>query len=210
MGNHCVPTVCSNCGEEYCLRCEFGICPKCGTPWNARPRPLTVYDYIGKEHDMTADEIYKEAALLGKSEKIKLVNRILASIKDTGRETSKNGSEVPMPVFEGLNVFADIYREKKGVAYTMGKFTQADFKNMKELLLKITDRLSEGGTAVVTDALRIGNLKGFLLAVCTMKNQWYYENRFNPYGLNNDFEKIYSNLVNNSDHARRKAAFDYL
>ena len=210
MGNHCVPTVCSNCGEEYCLRCEFGICPKCGTPWNARPRTLTVYDYIGKNHDMTADEIYKEAALLGKSEKIKLVNRILASIKDTGRETSKNGSEVPMPVFEGLNVFADIYREKKGVAYTMGKFTQADFKNMKELLLKITDRLSEGGTAVVTDALRIGNLKGFLLAVCAMKNQWYYENRFNPYGLNNDFEKIYSNLVNNSDHARRKAAFDYL
>ena len=210
MGNHCVPTVCSNCGEEYCLRCEFGICPKCGTPWNARPRTLTVYDYIGKEHDMTADEIYKEAALLGKSEKIKLVNRILASIKDTGRETSKNGSEVPMPVFEGLNVFADIYREKKGVAYTMGKFTQADFKNMKELLLKITDRLSEGGTAVVTDALRIGNLKGFLLAVCTMKNQWYYENRFNPYGLNNDFEKIFSTLVNNSDHARRKAAFDYL
>ena len=210
MGNHCVPTVCSNCGEEYCLRCEFGICPKCGTPWNARPRTLTVYDYIGKEHDMTADEIYKEAALLGKSEKIKLVNRILASIKDTGRETSKNGSEVPMPVFEGLNVFADIYREKKGVAYTMGKFTQADFKNMKELLLKITDRLSEGGTAVVTDALRIGNVKAFLQAVCTMKNQWYYENRFNPYGLNNDFEKIYSTLVNNSDHARRKAAFDYL
>ena len=202
--------MCSNCGEEYCLRCEFGICPKCGTPWNARPRTLTVYDYIGKEHDMTADEIYKEAALLGKSEKIKLVNRILASIKDTGRETSKNGSEVPMPVFEGLNVFADIYREKKGVAYTMGKFTNADFKNMKELLLKITDRLSEGGTAVVTDALRIGNLKGFLLAVCAMKNQWYYENRFNPYGLNNDFEKIYSTLVNNSDHARRKQAFDYL
>ena len=210
MGNHCVYTVCRECGEEYCLRCEFGICPKCGTPWNARPRTLTIYDYIGKEHDMTADEIFREAALLGKSEKIKLVNRILASIKDTGSETSKNGSEVPMPVFEGLNVFADIYREKKGVAYTMGKFTNADFKNMKELLLKITDRLSEGGTAVVTDALRIGNLKGFLLAVCAMKNQWYYENRFNPYGLNNDFEKIYSTLVNNSDHARRKAAFDYL
>lgn len=210
MGNHCVPTVCSNCGEEYCLRCESGICPKCGTPWNARPRTLTIYDYIGKEHDMTADEIYREAALLGKSEKIKLVNRILASIKDAGRETSGNGSKVPMPVYEGLNVFADIYREKKGVAYTMRKFTQADFKNMKELLLKITDRLSEGGTVVVTDALRIGNLKAFLQAVCTMKNQWYYENRFNPYGLNNDFEKIFSTLVNNSDHARRKAAFDYL
>ena len=43
-----------------------------------------------------------------------------------------------------------------------------------------------------------------------MKNQWYFENRFNPYGLNHDFESIYSNLKNNSDHARRKAAFDYL
>lgn len=37
MGNHCIYTVCRNCGEEYCLRCEFGICPKCGTPWNAKP-----------------------------------------------------------------------------------------------------------------------------------------------------------------------------
>ena len=80
----------------------------------------------------------------------------------------------------------------------------------KELLQKISDRLSEGGTEVVTDALRIGNLKMFLEAVCKMKNQWYFENRFNPYGLNNAFETIYANLVNNSDHARRKAAFDYL
>lgn len=210
MGNHCVPTVCSKCGEEYCLRCEFGICPKCGTPWNARPRALTVYDYIGKEHDMTTDEIYKEAALLGKTEKIKLVNRILASIKDTGRDTSASESNVPMPVYEGLTVFADFYREKKGVVYTTGKFTQADFKNMKELLQKISDRLSEGGTVVVTDALRIGNLKAFLQAVYTMENQWFYKNRFNPYGLNNDFEKLFSTIVNNSNHARRKAAFDYL
>ena len=223
MGNHCVPTVCRECGYEFCLRCYLGICPKCGTPWNAQPKTLTVYDHIGKNHNMTTDEIYKEAELLGKTEKIKLVNRILASIKDTGRADARGASlqEPPMPVYEGLTVFAEIYREKKGVAYTMGKFTQADFKNMKELILKISDRLSEGGpstlrqaqgsgTVLVTDTLRIDNLKAFLLAVCAMKNQWYYENRFNPYGLNNDFEKIYSTLVNNSDHARRKRAFDCL
>ena len=210
MGNHCVPTVCSECGEEYCLRCEFGICPKCGTPWNARPRMLTVYDYIGKrkEIDMTTDEIYQAAAVLGKTEKIKLVNRILASL-DKGTAKAEE-SDPKMPVFEGLTVFSDIYRAKKGVAYTTGKFSNADFKNMKELLQKISDRLSEGGTEVVTDALRIGNLKMFLEAVCKMKNQWYFENRFNPYGLNNAFETIYANLVNNSDHARRKAAFDCL
>ena len=81
---------------------------------------------------------------------------------------------------------------------------------MKELLWKIEERIVEGGTVIVNDALRIGNLKMFLQAVCAMKNQWYFENRFNPYGLNNAFETIYANLVNNSDHARRKAAFDYL
>lgn len=51
MGNHCIYTVCRNCGEEYCLRCEFGICPKCGTPWNAKPEMLTVYDYMKTARD---------------------------------------------------------------------------------------------------------------------------------------------------------------
>lgn len=211
MGNHCVPTVCSNCGEEYCLRCEFGICPKCGTPWNAKPRMMTVYDYMGKHHEMTVTEIYQETLELGKRDKIDLVNRILASIKDTDKPTPEQDDNVPaMPVYEGLTVFAEIYRAKKGVTYTTGKFSGADYKNMKELLWKIEERIVEGGTVIVNDALRIGNLKMFLKAVCSMKNQWYFENRFNPYGLNNDFEKIYSNLANNSDHARRKAAFDCL
>ena len=114
-----------------------------------------------------------------------------------------------MPVYNGLTVFAEIYREKKGVTYTTGKFSGADYKNMKELLWKIEERIVEGGTVIVNDALRIGNLKMFLQAVCTMKNQWYFENRFNPYGLNNDFEKIYSNIVN-SGYARRKTAYDNL
>lgn len=211
MGNHCVYTVCRKCGEEYCLRCEFGICPKCGTPWNAKPEMLTVYDYIGKPHEMTVTEIYQETLELGKREKIDLVNRILASIKDTAKPTPEQDDNVPaMPVYEGLTVFAEIYRAKKGVTYTTGKFSGADYKNMKELLWKIEELIVEGGTVIVDDALRIGNLRMFLQAVCTMKNQWYFENRFNPYGLNNDFEKIYSNLKNNSDHARRKAAFDCL
>ncbi len=151
--------------------------------------------------------IMDTVAQMSKTDKIKLVNLILASIKDAKNEPTG----VPMPVYEGLYVFAEIYQQKKGVSYApSGKFQAADFKNMRELLVKIGDRLSEGGTEVVTDALRIGNLKMFLEAVCKMKNQWYFENRFNPYGLNNAFETIYANLVNNSDHARRKAAFDYL
>ncbi len=211
MGNHCIYTVCRNCGEEYCLRCEFGICPKCGTPWNAKPEMLTVYDYIGKPHEMTVTEIYQETLGLGKRDKIDLVNRILASIKDTEKPTPEQDDNVPaMPVYEGLTVFAEIYRAKKGVTYTTGKFSGADYKNMKELLWKIEERIVEGGTVIVNDALRIGSLKMFLQAVCTMKNQWYFENRFNPYGLNHDFESIYTNLKNNSDHARRKAAFDCL
>lgn len=211
MGNHCVETACRICGEEYCLRCHMGICPECGTPWNEKPEMLTVYDYIGKPHEMTVTEIYKETLGLGKRDKIDLVNRILASIKDTAKPTPEQDDNVPaMPVYEGLEAFAEIYRAKNSVSYTTGKFSGADYKNMKELLWKIEERIVESGTAIVNDALRIGNLKVFLTAVCEMKNQWYFENRFNPYGLNNDFEKIYRNLVNNSGHARRKAAFDYL
>ena len=142
-----------------------------------------------------------------KTDKIKLVNLILASIKDDKNEPTG----VPMPVYEGLTVFADIYQQKKGVSYTTtSTFSNADFRYMRELLVKIGDRLSEGGKELVTDAMRIGGLKAFLLSVCSMKNQWYFENRFNPYGLSHDFENIYSSLIKNSDHARRKAAIDYL
>lgn len=151
--------------------------------------------------------IMDTVAQMSKTDKIKLVNLILASITDAKNEPTG----VPMPVYEGLYVFAEIYQQKKGVSYApSGKFQAADFKNMRELLVKIGDRLSEGGNELVTDALRIGSLKMFLQAVCAMKNQWYFENRFNPYGLNHDFENIYTNLKNNSDHARRKAAFDCL
>lgn len=155
----------------------------------------------------TMEGIMDTVSRMTKTDKIKLVNLILASIKDDKNEPTG----VPMPVYEGLTVFANIYQQKKGVSYTTtGTFSNADFKYMRGLLVKIGDRLSEGGTELVTDALRIGSLKIFLQAVCDMKNQWYFENRFNPYGLNHDFENIYTNLKNNSDHARRKAAFECL
>ena len=155
----------------------------------------------------TMEGIMDTVSRMGKSDKIKLVNLILASIKDSPSEPTG----VPMPVYEALHVFADIYQQKKGVSYTTtGTFSNADFRYMRELLVKIGDRLSEGGKELVTDAMRIGGLKAFLLSVCSMKNQWYFENRFNPYGLSHDFENIYSSLVKNSDHARRKAAIDYL
>ena len=155
----------------------------------------------------TMEGIMDTVSRMGKTDKIKLVNLILASIKYAGNEPTG----APMPVYEGLQVFAEIYRQKKGVSYDPnGKFSKEDFKHMRELLVKISDRLSEGGTLLVTDALRIGSLKMFLQAVCEMKNQWYFENRFYPYALNKDFDNLYTNLKNNSDHARRKAAFDYL
>lgn len=166
----------------------------------------------GKEETMTTDEIYNAAVLLGKTEKIRLVNRLLASIKDSvKRPTPDEDDNVPaMPVYEGLQVFGDIYRLKKGVPYAIGKFSAADFKNMKELLWKIEERLVDDGVAMIDDALRISNLKMFLEAVSVMKNTWYFENRFSPYGLNHDFENIYTNLKNKNDHARKQTAFSYL
>lgn len=162
----------------------------------------------GKEDTMNIDEIYNTAVLLGKTDKIRLVNRLLASLNNGKKEMTE--TEPTMPVYEGLHVFSEIYLQKKGVAYTIGKYSGADYKSMRDLLVKISDRLSEGGTATVTDALRIGNLKMFLEAVSVMKNRWYFENRFTPYGLNHDFENIYTNLKNKNDHARQQTAFSYL
>ena len=143
------------------------------------------------------------------TQKIKLVNLILASM--TGKKHEPK--EPPMPVYEGMKMFAEIYQQKKGVSYApSGKFSTADFKHMRELIVKIGDRIMEEGAdrTLVTDGMRLDGLRGFLLAVCGMKNQWYFDKRFTPYGLNHDFNDIYTQLKNNSDHARRKAYYDYL
>jgi hypothetical protein len=58
--------------------------------------------------------------------------------------------------------------------------------------------------------VRIDALRQFLEAVSQMKNDWYFKSAFTPMMLNSKFNQIYSELLNNSDHGRRKAAFDYL
>lgn len=161
---------------------------------------------------MSIEEIFEAACVLKKNEKIQLVNRILASIKDDRRPTPQEDDNVPtMPVYEALYAFSEIYRQKKGVNYAPNnKFVPRDFKAMKELLMKIEERIVESGVMIVTDELRLHNLGAFLEAVSTMKNKWYFENRFNPNALNNDFEIIYCNLKTNNDHVRKQTAFSYL
>lgn len=161
---------------------------------------------------MSIEEIFESACVLKKNEKIQLVNRILASIKDGRRPTPQEDDNVPtMPVYEALYAFSEIYRQKKGVNYAPNnKFVPRDFKAMKELLLKIEERIVESGVMIVTDALRLQNLRAFLEAVSTMKNQWYFENRFNPNALNNDFEIIYCNIKSNNGNARQQQAYSYL
>lgn len=161
---------------------------------------------------MSIEEIFESACVLKKNEKIQLVNRILASMKDDRRPTRQEDDNVPtMPVYEALYAFSELYRHKKGVNYAPNnKFVPRDFKAMKELLWKIEERIVESGVMIVTDALRLQNLRAFLEAVSTMKNQWYFENRFNPNALNNDFEIIYSNIKSNNGNARQQQAYSYL
>ena len=160
---------------------------------------------------MTTEEIIQAVIPMKSREKIRLVNEILASMKGEKPTPQQDDNTPTMPVYEALAIFNDLFRAKKGVSYAPNnRFQPRDFKAMKDLLWKIEERIVEGGTYIVDDALRLRNLRGFVEAVCQMKNQWYYENRFTPYGLNADFEKIYMNLVNNDEHARRKTAFNYL
>ena len=53
----------------------------------------------------TMEGIMDTVSRMGKTDKIKLVNFILASIKNAQNELTG----VPMPVYEGLYVFDEIY-----------------------------------------------------------------------------------------------------
>lgn len=175
---------------------------------------------------MTIDEIYNAAFLLGKTEKIKLVNRILADIgktangrglRDTLDQTEEDHRKNNV-VLKGMRAFEEVYQAKKHTAYIS---TKADWAPMKALLGKLSEKIVENGTyrtdgtdesgnLVVDDRVRIDALKQFLEAVSQMKNDWYFKSAFTPMMLNSKFNQIYSELLNDSDHARRKAAFDYL
>lgn len=176
---------------------------------------------------MNVDEIYNAAYLLTKKEKIQLVNRILADIgsasgrglRDTLDQTEGDHRKNNV-VLKGMRAFEEVYEAKKHTAYIR---TKADWAPMKALLEKLSEKVAENGTygtdgtngtgagsMVVDDRVRIDALRQFLEAVSQMKNDWYFKSAFTPMMLNSKFNQIYSELLNNSDHGRRKAAFDYL
>ena len=169
---------------------------------------------------MNVDEIYNAAYLLTKTEKIQLVNRILADIgsasgrglRDTLNQTEEDHRKNNV-VLKGMRAFEEVYEAKKHTAYIR---TKADWAPMKALLEKISEKVAEtlppidGKTQVVDDRVRIDALRQFLEAVSQMKNDWYFKSAFTPMMLNSKFNQIYSELLNNSDHGRRKAAFDCL
>lgn len=212
MGNHCIYTVCSCCGHEYCVRCEFGICPKCGTPWNAKP--VSVDEFIGNkkstgEIEMTTDEIYQATLLFTKKEKLSLVNRILATLNKDLKPEGKIGDQT-MPVHQAMTVFDRFVFNHKGVRYSPnGKFSARDYGYMRSLLAKLEARMCEAGVSFIDDAKRIETFESFLNAVKEMRNTWYYDNRFTPYGLDSDFQKIYISLQTQRNHGQQ-TAFKYL
>lgn len=213
MGNHCVPMVCPVCGEEYCVRCHFGTCPKCGTPWDAKP--VSPDEYIramkGETRIMSVEEIYREAYLLGKTERMKLVNMILSSIAEKKPRTEMTEDSTPaFPVHQAMRVFDSFVYNSKGVRYSPnGLYKNIDYKYMRELLMKLEERMVESGVEVIDDDKRIETLRSFLQAVKDMRNTWYYDNRFTPAGLNADFNKIYIALKTQHNHGQQ-SAFSYL
>lgn len=167
---------------------------------------------------MTFDEIYNAAYLLTKKEKLQLVNKILGSIGEAGKlrdtlDQTEEDHRKNNVVLKGMRAFEEVYQAKKHTAYIS---TKADWAPMKALLGKLSEKIVEStpknGSAplIVDDRLRIDALKQFLEAVSQMKNDWYFKSAFTPMMLNSKFNQIYSELLNNSDHARQQAAFDYL
>ena len=169
---------------------------------------------------MTVEEIYRAAYGLTKKEKMQLVNMILADVgaangrgqRDTLDRTESDGRKNNV-VWNGMKAFEEVYEAKKHTAYIR---KGADFAHMKSLLGSLSEKVAEtlppvgGKPQVVDDRLRIDALRQFLEAVSQMRNDWYFKSGFTPAMLNAKFNEIYSELINNSDHGRRKAAFDCL
>lgn len=213
MGNHCVYTVCRECGEEYCVRCEFGVCPKCGTPWDAKPVSPDRYIRMmkGWPDKMTTEEIYRAACPLGKNDKMRLVNMILGSLNERKPRPEMTDENTPAyPVHQAMCVFDAYVLKAKGVRYSPnGLYKNLDYKHMRELLVKLEERMVESGVVMIDDDKRIETLRAFLHAVREMRNTWYFDYRFTPAGLNTDFEKIYIALKTQRNHGQQ-SAFSYL
>lgn len=146
---------------------------------------------------MTKHEIITEALTLTKKDKFEVVNRILASMNDNPEK---------YPVFDALVRFKHVYRALKNTEYGGVKFSPSDFRGMKMLL----EKLKGICPLESTDGILIGAVENFMKAVASLPNKWYFENRFTPLNLAQDFDKIYSSLNTNSYVNRTKRAFDYL
>ena len=160
---------------------------------------------------MTTEEIYRAACLLGKTEKMKLVNMILGSLseKKPRRELTEENTPT-MPVHEAMCVFDVFVHKAKGVRYSPnGLYKKIDYKHMRELLVKLEERMVESGVCMIDNDKRIETLKAFLQAVRDMSNTWYYKIRFTPCGLATDFDKIFIELQTQRNHGQQ-SAFNYL
>ncbi len=157
---------------------------------------------------MELKEITEEAMKLSKKEKNALINALLQSMSAKKPEAD----EPKMPVYRALFLFSNLYRELKGTEYG-GCFTPENFRWMNDILDRIFRKTVEAAgteTAVITDEVMMSNFEAYVRAVAAMPNRWYFENRFTPAGLSRDFEKIYSQIKNNSGHDRAKRAIDCL
>lgn len=160
---------------------------------------------------MTTEEIYRAACLLSKTDKMKLVNMILGSLNEKiPRKELLDDNTPAYPVHEAMCVFDSYVLKAKGVRYSPnGLYKNIDYKHMRELLVKLEERMVESGVVIIDDDKRIETLKAFLQSVKDMRNTWYFDNRFTPAGLNTDFEKIYIALKTQRNHGQQ-SAFSYL
>lgn len=144
---------------------------------------------------MTLEEIATEAIKLCKSDKTELVNRLLESMKTAD------------PVFAALCRFRDVYHALKGSDYARTqKFSAHDYRGMKHLIESIRSKVDYE----MSDEVLLLNLESFMRATANMNNKWYFNNRFTPLNLSQEFEKIYAYLKQNDNVNRAKCAYDYL
>lgn len=158
---------------------------------------------------MNTKELTEEALKLPKKEKNALINALLQSMSTKAKTEGKTS----MPVYNGLLEFADMYKRLKHTDYS-DSFSKADFRYMKSLLEKLNAKIvahydDPTITAATSDEL-MNHLDAFMLAVASMPNKWYFDNRFTIQTLATDFDKIYGQLTNVNGYDRAKRAIDCL
>lgn len=134
---------------------------------------------------MTTQEIITAANELSKKDKTAVINALLASM-------SEKKAERKMPTAAAMRTFQRVYAQYKHCDF--GALSPAHFAALRQLLLKIEEKMLENGIDQISDTELVQNFEAFLRAVATMQNAWYFDNRFTPDALNRDFVIIYGNL----------------